>query len=104
MKIFVKSKCFFLGLRRAKHFPIELPDIDEDRKLQKTKDILEMRELMKRRGQLPTRPGREYPIAPTCMSDVIDRYIPQEENFGKSPLFSVKVHTHINHYNIINSY
>ena len=55
-----------------------------------------MRELMKRRGQLPTRPGREYPVAPTCMSDVIDRYIPQEENFGKSPLFSVKVHTHIN--------
>ena len=87
----MKLKYSILGLRRAKHFPIELPDIDEDRKLQKTKDILEMRELMKRRGQLPTRPGREYPIAPTCMSDVIDRYIPQEENFGKSSLFSVKV-------------
>ena len=91
----MKSNYFIKGLRHAKHFQIELPDIDADRKLQKTKDILEMRELMKRRGQLPTRPGREYPIAPTCMSEVIDRYVPQEDNFGKSSIFSVKVRTYV---------
>jgi len=77
------------GLRMAKQMIINLPDIDAHRKLDKTGDVLKMREHLKKQGIFPTNPSREHAVYIASTSDVLDSFIPPEGE-GKASIFSLK--------------
>ena len=74
----------------AKQMIINLPDIDAHRKLDKTGDVLKMREHLKKQGIFPTNPSREHAVYIASTSDVLDSFIPPEGE-GKASIFSLKV-------------
>ena len=74
----------------AKQMVVALPDIEGQRKLEKTGEVLKMREHLKKQGIFPTTPSREHAVYIASTSDVLDSFIPPEGE-GKASIFSLKV-------------
>ena len=72
---------------------MDLPNIEMERRLHKTGDILKMREEMKKKGILPTVPQQEHPLFISCTAEAFDRYIPNEME-GTGSIFMAEVHTY----------